>query len=92
MCYQKTSSARDLKLGLPRRTAGIEFCPPTTLGGITTETMIDLSSRRYFFGRLGVERSGFRPASFRRFLRKSTRFGIGISSPCGVFCVFSLMR
>ncbi len=63
----------------------------STLGGITTETMIDLSSRRYFFGLLGAERSGFRPASFRRFLRKSPRLGIGISSPCGVVCFFSVM-
>jgi hypothetical protein len=43
------------------------------------------SLKPYFFGRL-VDLSG--AAAFFKFLRKSLRLGIGISSPCGVTWVF----
>ncbi len=53
--------------------------------------MIDLSSRRYFFGRPPVvERMGFVRAVFLRSFRKSLRLGAGIAVPFRVFCVFSV--
>lgn len=44
------------------------------------------SSRRYCFGR----RDGDGVAAFFRFLKKSPRFGMGISAPFGVFCFLSI--
>ena len=45
---------------------------------------------RYFSALSGGESFGFFSATLRRLSINSPRFGIGISSPFGVFCVFLL--
>jgi len=55
------------------------------LGGITIGKAARRSSRPYFLGRLrGFSGLGF--TTFSRLRRNSCFVGVGVSSPCGVFC------